>query len=77
MSSFDKMKRSKQYKSLTSKPRLIYLTSIAAILTIGGTTFFGFLKKKDEIKPTFQGLKKKPLSIFSVILKWIFGKKKK
>lgn len=78
MSNIDKMKRDKKIRNLRAPFRLFYLSSIAAALTIFGTTLFTFYKKKEEFQPEFKKLKKmakKPTSILTKILGLFTAKK--
>jgi hypothetical protein len=79
MSSLEKMKRDKKVRAMRTPYRLFYLSSIAAVLTIFGTTLFRFHNKKEQIKPTFQKFQKftqKPKSLLQKIFQFIFRKKK-
>jgi hypothetical protein len=48
--SWERMKQQKKVKSWQTPYRLFYLSSIATILTVGGTTFFRLKQKQQKQK---------------------------
>lgn len=54
MSVWKKMKMQKKIKSWQTPYRLFYLSSIATILTVGGTTFFRFINQKEKFQQKTQ-----------------------
>ena len=80
MSNWEKMNRTKKIKALQSPYRLIYLSSIAAFLTLGSTIFFRLHKQKENIQNknnwrTIKGVRNTFIFIWSKIVKLLFGKK--